>query len=114
VSCYATSATGPTVITPTTATATSCTAATAKQWYLEADYSLGNTLVGVSAGQGKQDADVTAGFHDVKTTLDMAYWHQKLTKQLTLVVEYDYFQGKTAGVTDNKYTLFSVGAWFDF
>lgn len=114
VSCYATSATGATVITPTTATATSCTAATAKQWYVEADYSLGNTLVGVSAGQGKQDADVTAGFNDVKTTLDMAYWHQKLTKQLTLVVEYDYFQGKTAGVTDNKYTLFSVGAWFDF
>src|SRR5258706_41955 len=114
VSCYATSATGATVITPTTATATSCTAATAKQWYVEADYSLGNTLVGVSAGQGKQDADVTAGFNDVKTTLDMAYWHQKLTKQLTLVVEYDYFQGKSAGVTDNKYTLFSVGAWFDF
>ena len=114
VSCYATSTTGATVITPTTATATSCTAATAKQWYVEADYSLGNTHVGVSAGQGKQDADVTAGFHDVKTTLDMAYWHQKLTKQLTLVVEYDYFQGKTAGVTDNKYTLFSVGAWFDF
>ncbi len=57
---------------------------------------------------------MTAGFNDVKTTLDMAYWHQKLTKQLTLVVEYDYFQGKTAGVTDNKYTLFSVGAWFDF
>jgi len=114
VSCYATSATGATVITPTTATATSCTAGTAKQWYVEADYSLGNTLVGVSAGQGKQDADVTAGFNDVKTTLDMAYWHQKLTKQLTLVVEYDYFQGKTAGVTDNKYTLFSVGAWFDF
>jgi len=49
---------------PTTATATSCTAATAKQWYVEADYSLGNTLVGVSAGQGKQDADVTAGFND--------------------------------------------------
>ncbi len=44
----------------------------------------------------------------------MAYWHQKLTKQLTLVVEYDGFEGKTAGVTDNKYNLFSVGAWFDF
>src|SRR3977135_148936 len=38
VSCYATSAAGPTVITPTTATATSCTAATAKQWYVAADY----------------------------------------------------------------------------
>src|SRR6267378_2714017 len=114
VSCYATSATGATIITSTTAAATSCTAASAKQWYVEADYSLGNTLVGVSAGQGKQDANATAGFHDIKTNLDMAYWHQKITKQLTLVVEYDYFEGKSAGVPDNKYSMFSVGGWFDF
>ncbi len=114
VSCYATSTTGTTIITSTTAAATSCRAASAKQWYAEADYTMGNALVGVSAGQGRQDADATAGFHDIKTNLDMAYWHHKITKQLTLVVEYDYFEGKTLGVPDNKYSMFSVGGWFDF
>ncbi len=114
VSCYTTSTTGTTIITSTTAAATSCRAASAKQWYAEADYTMGNALVGVSAGQGRQDADATAGFHDIKTNLDMAYWHHKITKQLTLVVEYDYFEGKTLGVPDNKYSMFSVGGWFDF
>ncbi len=95
-------------------TATSCTASSAKQWYVEADYTAGNALFGISTGQGKQDVDAVAGFNDLKSTLNMAYWHQKLTKQLTLVVEYDGFEGKTAGVTDNKYNLLSVGAWFDF
>jgi len=113
ISCYATSA-GVTSLTATASAATSCTAARAKQWYAEADYTIGKALFGASAGQGKQNADATAGFSNIKTSLDMAYWHQKLTKQLTLVVEYDYFEGKSAGVTDNKYNLFSVGGWFDF
>jgi len=97
-----------------TSSATSCTAVTAKQGYVEADYTFGNSLVGVSAGRGKQTADATAGFDALQTDLDMAYWHQKLTKQFTLVVEYDYFEGKSVGVPDNKYSLFSVGGWFDF
>jgi hypothetical protein len=114
ISCYSTSATGVTSLTPTASGAGSCTAARAKQWYAEADYTIGKALFGVSAGQGKQSADARAGFSDIKTDLDMAYWHQKLTTQLTLVVEYDYFKGKSAGVADNKYSLFSVGGWFDF
>lgn len=115
VSCYSTSASGVTTIAATTtAGATSCTAASASEGYVEVDYKIGNALVGVSAGEGRQDADTTAGFNDIKTQLDMAYWHQKITKQLTLVVEYDFFEGKTAGVADNKYSLFSVGGWFDF
>ena len=92
----------------------SCTAVSAKQGYVEVDYTVGKALFGVSAGEGKQDANAAAGFNDIKTNLDMAYWHQKITKQLTLVVEYDYFEGKTAGVPDNKYSMFSVGGWFDF
>jgi hypothetical protein len=97
-----------------------CRAAKYKQWYLNADYTFGNTTLGASTGKGRQDfaaaSGAFTGFDKTETTLSNLYLHQKLTSQLNLVVEYDRFNDRNAtlGVDANKYSYWAVGAWFSF
>ena len=93
--------------------ATSCTAATAKQWYVLADYTIDRVTFGASTGQGKQDADAGAGISDVKGTLTVGYVHFKLTPRFIVDLEYDTYKGELFGVTNTKYSFWSLGTWFN-
>jgi Gram-negative porin len=94
-------------------TPASCTAATAKQWYLLADYTVGKITFGASTGQGKQDPDAGAGIADVKGTLSTGFVHFNVTPRFIVDLEYNTYKGELFGVTNTKYSFWSVGTWFN-
>jgi hypothetical protein len=88
----------------------------ATQWYLEAYYTLDNTTLGYSYGEGQQDgrvADVNRGLDaaaDVDNELSMLFVHHQLTPQLRLVGELQDYKSDV----QNDYSAVIVGFQFDF
>lgn len=95
-------------------TATACKAADADQWYVEADYRLGNTTIGASTGKGKQKDDARFGIGKIDATLNMVYVHHDLTPQFHVMGEFTTYKGDLDGRNDTKYRFFSVGMQYDF
>ncbi len=84
----------------------------ATQWYAEADYVLNKTTIGLSYGEGQQDATLTAvgSASAVTNKLGMAFIHHQLTSSLTIIGEIqDYSSDAQA-----NYNAYIVGAQFDF
>jgi predicted porin len=86
------------------------------QWYVEADYVFGKNTVGVSYGEGSQDAraaDSTKGLvavGDVDNELTMLFVNHQMTPQLRLIGELQDYQS----TVQNDYTAIVVGFQFDF
>jgi hypothetical protein len=94
----------------------------ATQWYVEADYAMGNTTIGYSYGEGQQDAIATSvsrpvgAAGEITNTLGMLFVHHKLTPAFTLIGEIqDYSsEGAKGAVNQPSYQALVVGAQFDF
>lgn len=89
------------------------------QWYVEPTFTFGKTTLGVSYGEGDQDARSAIGgtsigaAPNVTNKLSMAFARYQLTSYLTLMGEYSKFEteGNTA---EPNYDLVGLGAQLDF
>tara|TARA_R110000822_G_scaffold21702_15_gene68496 strand:+ start:10079 stop:11266 length:1188 start_codon:yes stop_codon:yes gene_type:complete len=84
----------------------------ATQWYVEADYTFGRTMLGVSYGEGDQDAQVTPVGSAMAGTnkMGMLFARHMLTPQLTLMGELQAFRSDL----QKEYDLLALGVQFDF
>jgi predicted porin len=84
----------------------------ATQWYVELDYTFGKTMLGVSYGEGKQDATVTrVGSAEAgRNQMGMLFARYQLTPQLTLMGELQAFRSDL----QKEYDLVALGVQFDF
>lgn len=89
------------------------------QWYVEPTFTVGKTTLGVSYGEGSQDArgaisgTSIGAAADITNKLSMAFARYQLTSYLTLMGEYSKFEteGNTA---EPNYDLVGIGAQLDF
>ena len=87
---------------------TSCVPYKWKQAYVDASFTVGATMFGVSTGQGKQDTQ------KIKNNLNMVYVKHNITKQLIGNVEYDVAVNKTNSVKKLDEKHIAVGATYNF
>ncbi|MFQ3196623.1 MAG: putative porin [Paraglaciecola sp.] len=86
------------------------------QWYVEADYVFGKNTIGVSYGEGSQDAraaDSAKGLvavGDVDNELTMLFVNHQMTPQFRLIGELQDYQS----TVQNDYTAIVAGFQFDF
>ncbi|MFQ3236512.1 MAG: putative porin [Paraglaciecola sp.] len=86
------------------------------QWYVEADYVFGKNTIGVSYGEGSQDARAAdsakglVGVMDVDNELTMLFVNHQMTPQFRLVGELQDYQS----TVQNDYTAIVAGFQFDF
>jgi hypothetical protein len=86
------------------------------QWYVEADYVFGKNTIGVSYGEGSQDArtaDSTKGLDavvDVDNELTILFVNHQMTPQFRLIGELQDYQS----TMQNDYTAIVAGFQFDF
>ena len=88
----------------------------ATQWYVEADYVFGKNTIGVSYGEGSQDAriaDASKGLDavgNVDNELTMLFINHQMTPQFRLIGELQDYQS----TVQNDYTAIVAGFQFDF
>lgn len=88
----------------------------ATQWYVEADYVFGKNTIGVSYGEGSQDAREAVGSKglaavgNVDNKLSMLFVNHQMTPQFRLIGELQDYQSSV----QNDYTAIVVGFQFDF
>lgn len=82
------------------------------QWYTELDYTFGKTMIGVSYGEGDQDAETTVvgSAAEGKNEMSMLFARYQLTPQLTLLGEAQQMRSDFTA----EYDLVAIGAQFDF
>ena len=86
------------------------------QWYVEADYVFGKNTIGVSYGEGSQDArtaDSAKGLDavvDVDNELAILFVNHQMTPQFRLIGELQDYQS----TMQNDYTAIVAGFQFDF
>ncbi len=91
-------------------------------WYVNGDYTfLGKTVVGVSYGEGSEDANSFIGNGDVERELLMVYVQHQLTPNLNVNIEFQDFErsssnGVAAGIfaPEEEYQAVLVGGEFRF
>lgn len=89
------------------------------QWYVEPTFTVGKTTLGVSYGEGSQDArgaiaKASIGAAPAVTNkLSMAFVRYQLTSYLTLMGEYSKFETDPT-TSEPNYDLVGVGAQLDF
>ncbi|CAM4395553.1 porin [Pseudoalteromonas ostreae] len=79
----------------------------ASQWYIESTYTINQTTLGVSYGEGEDDINSSAN----DTDLTMIFARYAATDALTLLAEYTIL-GTNGG--QGEYNAFSVGSQFTF
>lgn len=99
-----------------------CDAVDGDQWYVNVDYTAGNTVFGVSYGEGSEDANALIGNSAVDRELIMAYIQHQLTPNLNVNIEVQDFERSTAGgglaagvfQPQEEYSAVLLGAEFRF
>lgn len=84
----------------------------ATQWYVEADYTFGKTMLGISYGEGDQDSEVTrvGAAESGGNEMAMLFARYRLTPQLTLMGEVQAFRSDF----QTEYDLVALGVQLDF
>jgi len=101
--------------------ATACDAVEGNQWYANADFTFGGkTTIGVSYGEGSEEANAVIGNGAVDRELLMAYIQHNITPNLNLNIELQSFERKSDGfaaglfLPNEEYDAILVGAEFRF
>ncbi len=85
------------------------------QWYVEGDVVFGKTTLGLSYGEGDQDAHTSPYLvPNITNELAMLFVRYKVTENLTVMGELQDYESTTGSVTTTDYNAAALGFQFDF